>query len=111
MPGLKAGGCAVSERGKLIAIEGIDGSGKGTQAARLVAGLQEKGLRVELISFPRYRDTFFGARIGDFLNGRFGGLAEVHPFLAATLFAGDRLESRQLLEDALGRNNVVVLDR
>jgi dTMP kinase len=101
----------VAERGKLIAIEGIDGSGKGTQAARLVAALQKRGRHVQLISFPRYRDTFFGARIGDFLNGRFGGLDEVHPFLAATLFAGDRLESRQLLEDGLARNDVVVLDR
>jgi dTMP kinase len=101
----------VARRGKLIAIEGIDGSGKGTQAARLVESLRADGQRVELISFPRYRETFFGERIGDFLNGRFGGLDEVHPFLAATLFAGDRLESKVLLEEALAGNDVVVLDR
>jgi dTMP kinase len=101
----------VAGRGRLIAIEGIDGSGKGTQAARLVDALRAGGKRVELISFPRYRDTFFGERIGDFLNGRFGSLADVHPFLAAVLFAGDRLESRALLEECLRTNDVVILDR
>jgi dTMP kinase len=98
-------------RGALIAIEGIDGSGKGTQAALLRDALAARGLKTKLISFPRYQDTFFGARIGDFLNGRFGSLNEVHPFLAATLFAGDRLESRPLLIDALETHDVVVLDR
>lgn len=97
--------------GRLIAIEGIDGSGKGTQAARLVESLRATGARVSLVSFPRYSETFFGARIGDFLNGRFGSLSEVHPFLAATLFAGDRMESRSLLNDLLSQNDVLVLDR
>lgn len=100
-----------SSRGRLIAIEGIDGSGKGTQAALLRDALVARGLKTALISFPRYRDTFFGARIGDFLNGRFGSLSEVHPFLAATLFAGDRLESRPMLLEAIATHDVVVLDR
>jgi dTMP kinase len=98
-------------RGALIAIEGIDGSGKGTQAALLRDALIARGLKTALISFPRYQETFFGARIGDFLNGRFGSLDEVHPFLAATLFAGDRLESRPMLMQALETHDVVVLDR
>lgn len=100
-----------TSRGRLVAIEGIDGSGKGTQAARLREALAARGLKAALISFPRYQETFFGARIGDFLNGRFGSLEEVHPFLAATLFAGDRLESRAMLLGALAANDVVVLDR
>jgi dTMP kinase len=98
-------------QGTLIAIEGIDGSGKGTQAARLRDSLLSQGRSVELISFPRYGETFFGARIGDFLNGRLGGLAEVDPFLAAALFAGDRFESRTLLIDAMASHDVVILDR
>ncbi|OAI51422.1 thymidylate kinase, partial [Planctomyces sp. SCGC AG-212-M04] len=100
-----------ARRGALIAIEGIDGSGKGTQAGLLRDALAARGLKTTLISFPRYRETFFGARIGDFLNGRFGSLDEVHPFLAATLFAGDRLESRPMLIQALETHDVVVLDR
>ena len=97
--------------GLLVAIEGIDGSGKGTQAARLHQALTAAGWKSALLGFPRYSETFFGARIGDFLNGRFGALSEVDPFLAATLYAGDRFESRELLVETLKQSDVVVLDR
>lgn len=95
----------------LIAIEGIDGSGKGTQAARLKDTLLSDGLRVALLSFPRYQQTRFGRAIGEFLNGRFGSLDEVHPQLASLLFAGDRFESKPVLEAALREHDVVVCDR
>lgn len=95
----------------LVAVEGIDGSGKGTQAARLVENLRRRGLQAELISFPRYEFTQFGRKIGDFLNGRFGELDQVHPLLVSLLFAGDRLESRPLLLDLCARADVVVCDR
>ena len=95
----------------LIAIEGIDGAGKGTQAGRLVSSLRDMGLRVDTLQFPRYSATTFGSAIGDFLNGRFGALNEVHPQLAALLYAGDRYESRTLLMRMMEENSVVVLDR
>ena len=97
--------------GYLVAIEGIDGSGKGTQAKRLLERLKAEGQRATLLSFPRYDATFFGRAVGDFLNGAFGSLDQVHPFFSALLFAGDRFESRSLLADALAGNDVVVLDR
>ncbi|MBW3543665.1 MAG: thymidylate kinase [Planctomycetes bacterium] len=95
----------------LIALEGIDGSGKGTQARRLVDRLRGEGRKVAAFSFPRYAETFFGRAVGDFLNGRFGSLDAVDPFLAAVLFAGDRYESRELLLRAAAEHDVVVLDR
>ena len=95
----------------LIALEGIDGSGKGTQSQLLVERLEADGHRVALLSFPRYAHTFFGARIGDYLNGRFGSLGAVDPFLASLLFAGDRFESKPVLERALAEHDYVVLDR
>jgi dTMP kinase len=95
----------------LIAIEGIDGAGKGTQAGRLVNALRETGLQVDSLQFPRYSATTFGTAIGDFLNGRFGSLNDVHPQLAAVLYAGDRFESRDLLLRMMEANDVVVLDR
>jgi dTMP kinase len=96
---------------RLIAIEGIDGSGKGTLAALLRDQLASQGQRVSLISFPRYEQTFFGQRIGEFLNGKFGQLDEIHPFLVSLLYAGDRRESRAGLLKALEDNDVVILDR
>ena len=94
-----------------IAIEGIDGSGKGTQAARLHAYLMSKGHRSALLSFPRYQQTMFGQKVGDFLNGRFGTLDSVHPLLVSLLFAGDRFESRELIEAAMEKYDVVICDR
>ena len=95
----------------LVVIEGIDGSGKGTQSARLRDRLIARGLRSGLLSFPRYEATFFGQRIGDFLNGRFGQLNEVDPFLASLLYAGDRLESKSELLQQLATCDVLILDR
>lgn len=97
--------------GKLLVIEGIDGSGKGTQTARLNERLVSAGYRVLSLSFPRYRDTEFGRKIGDFLNGRFGKLDDVSPFLVSLLFAGDRFESRKVLAQGLAENDIVLCDR
>ncbi len=95
----------------LIAIEGIDGSGKGTQSALLVDHLHQQGHSVELLSFPRYEHTRFGAAIGEFLNGKFGQLDEVHPQLASLLFAGDRFESKDVILEAAESHDMVVFDR
>ncbi|MHC4877190.1 MAG: dTMP kinase [Planctomycetota bacterium] len=95
----------------LIAIEGIDGSGKGTQAKLLHERLLASGVKSDLISFPRYSQTHFGAAIGRFLNGEFGQLNQVDPHLAATLYAADRFESLGMLTDLLASRDVVVSDR
>jgi len=97
--------------GILIALEGIDGSGKGTQATRLCNRITQAKKRSVLLSFPRYEATHFGRAIGDFLNGRFGTLDQVSPYLASILYAGDRFESRDLLHNSLNDNDIVVLDR
>ncbi|MEZ6057254.1 MAG: dTMP kinase [Planctomycetaceae bacterium] len=97
--------------GRLVAIEGIDGSGKGTQAARLAETLKAEGRTVALLGFPRYDATFFGARIGEFLNGVYGELDHVHPMLAAMLYAGDRWESKELLLESIDTHEYVILDR
>lgn len=97
--------------GQLWALEGIDGSGKGTQAARLREALRQAGRTCELLSFPQYDQTRFGRKIGDYLNGRFGTLEQVHPVLVSVLFAGDRLECRPRLQAAMEQNDVVLCDR
>ena len=95
----------------LIAIEGIDGSGKGTQSALITQRLNDLGYQTSRIQFPRYTETCFGQAIGDFLNGRFGSLEDVHPQLAAVLYAGDRFESLDVLLTAMNSSDIVVLDR
>jgi dTMP kinase len=95
----------------LVAIEGIDGSGKGTQAKLLLQRLVELGRPARLFSFPQYEHSFFGQEIGRYLNGHFGELNAVHPSLAALLYAGDRFEARDALGRLLGEGSVVVCDR
>jgi dTMP kinase len=95
----------------IIALEGIDGSGKQTQAELLQARLWEAGLTTVLFSFPRYGQTFFAASITDYLSGKFGPLSSVDPHFAALLYAGDRFETRSALLSAVVEHDVVVCDR
>jgi len=98
-------------KGKLITIEGIDGSGKGTQATKLVEVLNELGVNAKIYSFPAYEETFFGKEVGAFLRGEFGSIDEVHPKLASILFASDRLEQKPSLLADLEAGTYVVCDR
>ncbi|MBP5730367.1 MAG: thymidylate kinase, partial [Clostridia bacterium] len=52
----------------MIALEGIDGSGKSVQFARLKARFEALGKRVGVLDFPCY-ESFFGSQIGVFLSG------------------------------------------
>ena len=59
------------KKGKLIAIEGTDGSGKATQVKALVERIRAMGIGVVSFSFPRYK-TPTGRAIRDYLDGKFG---------------------------------------
>jgi len=95
----------------LIDFEGIDGSGKGTQASLLQQSLQSRGISVGMISFPQYGQTTFAKGVADFLNGSYGALSEVNPYLVSLLYAGDRFESRNKLLDLMDAHQVLILDR
>jgi dTMP kinase len=97
-------------RGKLIALEGIDGSGKRTQLDLLAHALDARGLPTMCISFPRY-ESFFGKLVGPYLNGDFGSLETVDPHFSALLYAGDRFEAKGELESALAAGKIVLADR
>jgi dTMP kinase len=97
-------------RGKLIAIEGIDGSGKRTQLDLLASELDARGLHTFRISFPRY-ESFYGKLVGRYLNGEFGALDVVDPHLSALLYAGDRLEAKPEIGAALSDGKIVLADR
>jgi len=100
----------MGERGKLIAVEGIDGSGKQTQVRLLARELESRGHRVLSTGFPHY-DSWFGKMVGQFLNGDFGPLDSVDPHFAALLYAGDRFEGKRPIVAALESGGVVLADR
>ncbi len=97
-------------RRKLLAMEGIDGSGKRTQIDLLCQQLEERRVAYARFSFPRY-GAFFGRMVARFLNGEFGPLEEVDPHFSALLYAGDRYEAKTELDHGLDAGKVVVTDR
>src|SRR6201982_3330256 len=97
-------------RGKLIAIEGIDGSGKRTQVELLATALRTQGHSVHSTGFPQYV-SWFGKMVGQFLNGELGPLESVDPHFTALLYAGDRFEAKSQLTAALDRGKIVLADR
>lgn len=97
-------------RGRFIALEGIDGSGKRTQMDLLVRALAAMRCDCFPVSFPNYRG-FFGAMVTRYLRGELGSLEQVDPRFSALLYAGDRLESKPFIEAALSQGRLVIADR
>jgi dTMP kinase len=93
----------------LLAIEGADGAGKATVAAATAAALTARGLRADVVSFPRYTATVGGHALGEFLAGRLPLAAT--PEAAAVLYALDRFESKSFLAEVADANDVIVFDR
>lgn len=78
--------------GKLIVIDGLDGSGKETQAKELLRRLTDVGKKVRKIEFPTY--TKSSALIEMYLSGTFGNEpGDVNAYAASTFFAVDRYAS------------------
>lgn len=98
-------------KGKLIVIDGTDGSGKATQVARIKERLGNEGVAVQSLDFPRYYDNFFGKFIGEALKGDYGDWAGIHPKIASVMYANDRAESAPQIRQWLEEGNVVILDR
>lgn len=75
---------------KLVVIEGLDGSGKATQAQLLSKTLQENGLKVREVSFPDY-ESDSSALVKMYLRGDFGPHPDdVNAYAASSFYAVDR---------------------
>ncbi len=80
----------MKNNGILIAIEGVDASGKQTHSELLFDKLKAAGKPVRKISFPMY-DNPSSSLVKMYLSGEFGEKAEdVSAYAASTLFAADR---------------------
>jgi dTMP kinase len=90
----------------LIAFEGLDQSGKETQARLLVAALRAAGHRVETLSFPDY-ETPIGREVGEALAGR----REYGADVMQLLYIANRFEKKPRLLEWLAAGAIVVCDR
>jgi dTMP kinase len=92
--------------GNLIAFEGLDQSGKQTQAERLAAALTECGHTVHFLSFPDY-ETAIGAEIGRALQGDRDYAADVMQLL----YVANRYETKARIDAWLAAGRTIVCDR
>jgi dTMP kinase len=95
-----------ADRGLLVAFEGLDQSGKQTQAELLRDRLTSNGRRVRLLSFPDYQ-TVIGAEIGRALRGERDYTADVMQLL----YVANRYECKGEILRAKESGTIVVCDR
>jgi dTMP kinase len=93
-------------QGKLVAFEGLDQSGKQTQAERLAAACRDEGFAVELFSFPDYQSPL-GVEIERALHGTREFPADVMQLL----YIANRYEHRPRIESLLAAGTIVICDR
>lgn len=93
---------------KFIAIEGGDGSGKGTQSTLLADYLRKQGYDVYEADFPRYGQpsAYYVER---YLNGDYGGTNDVSADLGVLPYAIDRFAAKNDIVQHLKKPNSVVI--
>lgn len=92
--------------GHLIAFEGLDQSGKQTQAERLLDAFRRAGRNAEFLTFPEYT-TDIGKEIGRALNGE----RDYQPDTLQLLYVANRFEFRPQIMSWLESGTMVVCDR
>ena len=97
---------AIRPSGHLIAFEGLDQSGKQTQAERLLEAFRAAGHRSEFLTFPAY-ETAIGAEIERALHGERDYAADT----LQLLYIANRFEFRPRIESWLEAGTMVVCDR
>lgn len=101
---------APTRAGAFIVIEGTDGSGKGTQFAKLAERLVGAGYDVAQFDFPQY-DQPSSYFVREYLNGRYGSATEVGPYTGSLFYALDRYQAAPAIRQALDEGKVVIANR
>lgn len=98
-------------KGFFIVVDGSDGAGKKTQSDIMIDRLKKKGYEVAYYDFPQYGETLFGDMVGRYLDGEFGGVNEVNPYLTSILYAGDRFQASEAMKKDLAAGKIVICNR
>ena len=101
------------KKGKLIAFEGVDGTGKETQVSLFKKRLTEEGLSYKFNTFPRYNkpSSYFINRYLDDLESPYGDSESISPHMASLFYSLDRADASFGIKRWLENHDVVVLDR
>lgn len=104
-------GNKMAKQGKLIVLDGTDGSGKSTQVEMLANALKKDGHKVKLLDFPEYSKNFFGKFIGHCLSEQYYNWTHIHPKIAAIAYAADRWESSEKIRNWLKYGYIILSNR
>lgn len=96
--------------GKLIVIEGTDGSGKGTQSKRLLQKLEQVGFETAYADFPQYGLKSAGL-VENYLTGKYGSAEAVDPKVASVFYAVDRYDASFGIRKNLEAGRIVICNR
>lgn len=102
---------ASRSRGKLVVLEGADGSGKSTQFRLLRERLRRERIPFATLKFPQYGAPS-GTLVEAYLTGKFGkNPADINPYAASLFYALDRWAAAPKIHAWLREGKLVVLDR
>jgi dTMP kinase len=101
--------------GKIIVIEGSDGTGKETQTNLLKENLQNIGYTVGTVSFPQYNSQNVGGRLLKYVlksdQSDSFMFSKIDSYAASMLYAMDRRETKPLIDEMLQEYDFLVMDR
>ncbi len=96
--------------GKLIVIDGTDGSGKTTQLNLLKSRLEDEGYEVMVADFPQYNQKSAGL-VEEYLSGKYGQADEITPYQASIFYAVDRYDASAKIRGWLQNGKIVLANR
>lgn len=100
------------KNGKLIVIDGTDGTGKQTQTKLLLDRLLGEGKPAHSLDFPQYDMNIAGKLLYEALKeNKHGDFLGISPKLASVIYAFDRMESAPQIREWLDSGAIVILDR